>query len=116
MKRRWKYRYLWAACFCFVWAAVLSLPAFRADGTEQAGWNCGVLAVPGGYGYAVWCGADTLIRQTCIPAIGHRRPFATPADAMKVARRVCARLASGRSPALTPEEVEAALSGGEAGR
>ena len=107
---------LLAAGLSLVLAAGLSLSACRPAGARQADWDYGVLAVPGGYGYVVFRGTDTLIRQTCIPAVGRRRPFATPADAGKVARRVCGKLRSGQSPALTPDEVEAALSGREAGR
>lgn len=111
-RKRYNLSCLLAAGLCFVLAAGLSLPACQTGGAGPAEWNYGVLAVPGGYGYAVFRGPDTLIRQTCIPAIGRRRPFDTPADAMKVARRVCGKLKSGQSPALTPEEVEEALAAG----
>lgn len=116
MKQKLNYWYLLAASLCFILAAGLSLSLLRRSDTGPAGWNCGVLAVQGGYGYAVFCGSDTLIRQTCIPAIGRRRPFDTPADAMKVARRVCSKLESGQSPTLTPDEVEEALAGRKAGK
>ena len=73
------------------------------------GLDCRVLQVPGGYGYVVRQNGDTLICQPYIPAVGHRQPFRTEAEALETGRLVCRKLRHGLPPALTCEEVEACL-------
>ena len=75
-------------------------------------WKCGLLEVEGGYGYAILHGGDTLIRQSCIPAIGERKPFATRKDALKIGHIVRDKLEEGRSPTVSREEVRRVLGGG----
>lgn len=71
--------------------------------------RCLTLEVNGGYGYAILCGEDTLIRQTRIPAIGGGKAFDTRRDAMQVGKLVCRKLFDGESPSVTPDEVKEAL-------
>lgn len=77
----------------------------KADGELK----CRVMEVPGGYGYTVFHGSDTVIYQPFIPAVGGRRPFLTKKDALNAGKLVCRRLAGGQSPALSREDVEACL-------
>lgn len=49
------------------------------------------------------------ICQPYIPAVGHRQPFRTEAEALETGRLVCRKLRHGLPPALTCEEVEACL-------
>ena len=39
------------------------------------------MQVDGGYGYVIRLDGDTLISQPYVPAVGHRRPFRTEAEA-----------------------------------
>lgn len=75
----------------------------------QSVWKCRLLEVEGGYGYAILHGRDTLIRQSCIPAIGERKPFATREDALKIGHIVRDKLEAGQSPTVSREEVRQAL-------
>ena len=43
----------------------------------------------GGYGYVVVYGADTLIYQPYIPAIGEKTAFTSEEDALKIGTLVC---------------------------
>ena len=67
------------------------------------------MQVDGGYGYVIRLDGDTLISQPYVPAVGHRSPFRTEAEALKAGRLVCSKLRRGLPPALTREEVEACL-------
>ncbi len=90
------------------------LPCCKNPAQQKTGrpaWQCALLQVPDGYGYVVYCGPDTLIRQTCIPAIGGRRPFGTAQEALAVGQMVCGKLRAGESPSVSREEVEEVLAG-----
>lgn len=90
-------------------AACLSACRGGTSSGGQSLWKCRLLEVEGGYGYVILYGHDTLIRQSCIPAIGERRPFATREDALKIGRIVRGKLEAGRSPAVSREEVRQVL-------
>ena len=90
-------------------AACLSACQGGTSSGGQSLWKCRLLEVEGGYGYVILYGHDTLIRQSCIPAIGERRPFATREDALKIGRIVRGKLEAGRSPAVSREEVRQVL-------
>ncbi len=83
-----------------------------ASSDRQGVWKCKLLEVEGGYGYVILHGHDTLIRQSCIPAIGERKPFATREDALKIGRIVRDKLEAGQLPTVHSEEVRRALEGG----
>lgn len=92
----------------FLVAACLSC----CSGGTSGGGNelkCRTMQVEGGYGYVILHGGDTLIRQTRIPAIGGRRPFATKHEAMQVGRLVCNKLFRGESPTVSRAEVDSCL-------
>lgn len=89
-------------------AACLSCGSGSASGGGDA-FQCRTMEVDGGYGYVVLCGADTLILQPFVPALGGRLPFATRAEALATGRLVCSKLADGEPPTLTREEVKACL-------
>lgn len=55
----------------FLGAACLSCSSSRDD------LHCKAVQVEGGYGYVVLHGADTLIVQPYMPAVGGRKPFTT---------------------------------------
>lgn len=88
-------------------AACLSCCSGRASGSDEL--KCRAMKVEGGYGYVVLCGADTLISQPFVPAVGGRRPFGTQREALAAGRLVCRKLAAGESPALSVDEVKACL-------
>lgn len=90
-------------------AACLSACRGGSSSGKESVWKCRLLEVEGGYGYAILRGRDTLIRQSCIPAIGERKPFATREDALKIGRIVCDRLEAGQSPTVGYKEVRQAL-------
>ena len=74
----------------------------NADGEKL---SCRSMQVEGGYGYVVVYGADTLIYQPYIPAIGEKIAFATKEDALKVAKLVCRKLDEKQSPSISKEEI-----------
>lgn len=92
-------------------AACLSACRGGASSDRQSVWKCRLLEVEGGYGYVILHGHDTLIRQSCIPAIGERKPFATREDALKIGYIVRDKLDAGQSPTVSREEVRLALDG-----
>lgn len=71
--------------------------------------KCRVMEVEGGYGCVVLHGADTLIYQPFMSALGGRLPFATKAEVLAAGKLVCRKLADGQAPALSREEVEGCL-------
>lgn len=92
--------------------AVMAVCLSCCSGHVASGDNelkCRVMEVEGGYGYVVLHGADTLIYQPFIPALSGRLSFATKAEALAAGRLVCRKLADGRAPALSREEVESCL-------
>lgn len=92
-----------------VMAAYLSCCMGGSRPARENELRCLTLEVNGGYGYAILCGEDTLIRQTRIPAIGGGKAFDTRRDAMQVGKLVCRKLFDGESPSVTPDEVKEAL-------
>lgn len=92
-------------------AACLSACRGGTSSDRQSIWKCRLLEVEGGYGYVILHGHDTLIRQSCIPAIGERKPFATREDALKIGYIVRDKLDAGQSPTVSREEVRQALDG-----
>lgn len=92
-------------------AACLSACRGGTSSDRQSIWKCRLLEVEGGYGYVILHGHDTLIRQSCIPAIGERKPFATREDALKIGHIVRDKLDAGQSPTVSREEVRQALGG-----
>lgn len=92
-------------------AVCLSVCRSGTSSDRQSVWKCRLLEVEGGYGYAILRGHDTLIRQSCIPAIGERKPFATREDALKIGHIVRDKLDAGQSPTVSREEVRQALDG-----
>ena len=92
-------------------AACLSACRGGTSSDRQSIWKCRLLEVEGGYGYVILHGHDTLIRQSCIPAIGERKPFATREDALKIGHIVRDKLDAGQSPTVSREEVRQALDG-----
>ncbi len=92
-------------------AACLSACRGGTSSDRQSVWKCRLLEVEGGYGYAILHGHDTLIRQSCIPAIGERKPFATREDALKIGHIVRDKLDKGQLPTVSREEVRQALDG-----
>lgn len=92
-------------------AACLSACRGSTSSDRQSIWKCRLLEVEGGYGYVILHGHDTLIRQSCIPAIGERKPFATREDALKIGHIVRDKLDKGQLPTVSREEVRQALDG-----
>lgn len=92
-------------------AVCLSVCRGGTSSDRQSVWKCRLLEVEGGYGYAILHGHDTLIRQSCIPAIGERKPFATREDALKIGHIVRDKLDKGQLPTVSREEVRQALDG-----
>lgn len=90
-------------------AVCLSVCRGGTSSDRQSVWKCRLLEVEGGYGYAILRGHDTLIRQSCIPAIGERKPFATREDALKIGHLVRDRLEAGQSPTVGCKEVRQIL-------
>ncbi len=90
---------------------VLSLVAvclsYCSGRTNAAGekLSCRSMQVEGGYGYVVVYGADTLIYQPYIPAIGEKTAFTSEEDALKVAKLVCRKLDEKKSPDISKEEI-----------
>lgn len=87
----------------FLGTACLSCSSSRDD------LHCEAVQVEGGYGYVVLHGADTLIVQPYMPAVGGRKPFTTQDDALAVGKLVCRKIAGGQSPAVSKEEVGSCL-------
>lgn len=87
----------------FLGAACLSCSSRRDD------LHCKAVQVEGGYGYIVFHGADTLIVQPYMPAVGGCKPFAAQNDALAVGKLVCHKFAGGQSPAVSKEEVDSCL-------
>lgn len=58
-----------------------------------------------GYGYVVVYGADTLIYQPYIPAIGEKTAFTSEEDALKIGTLVCRKLAEKQPPTVSREEI-----------
>ena len=87
----------------FVAACLLFLYSCRSGRSQQ--FTCHPIEVEGGYGYVVLRGADTLIRQPFMPAIGGRRPFYSRETALRTGQKVCAKLEKGLPPTLSKEEV-----------
>ena len=50
-------------------------------------------------------GADTLIYQPYIPAIGEKTAFTSEEDALKIGTLVCRKLAEKQPPAVSREEI-----------
>ena len=92
-------------------AVCLSVCRGGTSSDRQSIWKCRLLEVEGGYGYVILHGHDTLIRQSCIPAIGERKPFAMREDALKIGHIVRDKLDKGQSPTVSREEVRQALDG-----
>ena len=67
--------------------------------------SCRSMQVEGGYGYVVIYGADTLIYQPYIPAIGERTAFASEEEALKIGSLVCRKLAEKQPPTVSREEI-----------
>lgn len=67
--------------------------------------SCRSMQVEGGYGYVVVYGADTLIYQPYIPAIGEKTAFASEEEALKIGRLVCRKLAEKQLPTVSREEI-----------
>lgn len=63
------------------------------------------MQVEGGYGYVVVYGADTLIYQPYIPAIGEKTAFTSEEDALKIGTLVCRKLAEKQPPTVSREEI-----------
>ena len=90
---------------------VLSLVAvclsYCSGRTNAAGekLSCRSMQVEGGYGYVVVYGADTLIYQPYIPAMGSKVAFATAEDALKVGELVCRKLDEKKSPGISKDEI-----------
>ena len=87
-------------------AVCLSCCSGRAD-AGSGDFACRAMPVEGGYGYVVLRGADTLIYQPYIPAVGSKVAFATAQDALKVGRLVCRKLHEKKSPGISKAEVTA---------
>ena len=85
---------------------VLSLVAvclsYCSGRTNAAGekLSCRSMQVEGGYGYVVVYGADTLIYQPYIPAIGEKTAFTSEEGTL-----VCRKLAEKQPPAVSREEI-----------
>lgn len=90
---------------------VLSLVAvclsYCSGRTNAAGekLTCRSMQVEGGYGYVVVYGADTLIYQPYIPAIGEKTAFTSEEDALKIGTLVCHKLAEKQPPTVSREEI-----------
>ena len=86
---------------------VLSLVAvclsYCSGRTNAAGekLSCRSMQVEGGYGYVVVYGADTLIYQPYIPAIGEKTAFTSEEDALKIGTLVCRKLAEKQPPTVS---------------
>jgi len=100
---------------CIIGTAMFTLPFFLKDKSDttvikvkqQGSYRYIAVPVgPQGWGYRIYKDEKLYIFQRSIPAISGTIPFASEADAEKVAKRVMAKLESGQSPAMSKEELK----------
>ena len=88
---------------------VLSLVAvclsYCSGRTNAAGEKLSCRSMQVGDGYVVVYGADTLIYQPYIPAIGEKTAFTSEEDALKIGTLVCRKLAEKQPPTVSREEI-----------
>jgi general stress protein CsbA len=76
----------------------------KANGLVQS--KVEVYKVGNGWAYSIFLGEKEYIRQSFIPAIQEKIPFATDSQAMAAGKLVLSKMAAHKNPALTKEELE----------
>lgn len=76
----------------------------KANGLVQA--KVQTYRVENGWAYSIYLGEKQYIKQTFIPTIPGKIPFATDSQAMMAGKLVLSKMAAHKNPAITKEELE----------